>query len=126
MSTIWCILNHISFTVDKPNVIIWLPHLDLLCFEVSVNNDAWPIQPSVVVVGEELCDLNSERPTTLVDPSNHQVDLSQAEDTRDKTRQGHHYQAPAQYHDRSQIVSSGADIATVGKPSSALDNDPDE
>jgi hypothetical protein len=125
MSTIWCILYHIAFTVDKPNVVIWLPHLDLLCFEVSIDNDAWPIQPSVDVVGEELC-VNSERPTALVDPSNHEVNLSQAEDTQDKTRQDHHYPVPAQYHDRNRNVSSGASIATAWKPSSALDNDPDE
>jgi hypothetical protein len=54
MSTIRCILNHVTLSIDKHNVIIRLPHVHLLSFEIAVDDDAGPVKPPVSVVGEEL------------------------------------------------------------------------
>jgi hypothetical protein len=60
MSTIRCILDHIAFSIDKAYVVIWLPHLNLLSFEIAIHHDAWPVKPSVIVFGDELHENRSE------------------------------------------------------------------
>lgn len=60
MSTIRCILNHIALSIDKPNIVIRLPHVNLLSFEIAIDDDAGPVKPPVSVFGEELNENGSE------------------------------------------------------------------